>query len=247
MTTTAPILLITGASRGIGAATARLAAKRGFDVAVNYLQDRNSADAVVAAVEAAGRRAIAVQADMGQESDIERMFATVDKELGRLTHFVYNTGIIGPASRVEALPTRDAREILIVNVLGAVIAARCAIARISTKHGGRGGAMVLLSSAMATLGGAGDYVMYSTSKGAIDTLTLGLARELAAEGIRVNAVAPGPIATDIHPPGRLERIISAVPLARAGTADEIAEAVVFLLSDASSYTNGAILRIAGGR
>jgi NAD(P)-dependent dehydrogenase (short-subunit alcohol dehydrogenase family) len=184
---------------------------------------------------------------MGQEADIERMFATVDDKLGRLTHFVYNTGIIGPASRVEALPTRDAREILMVNVLGAVIAARAAIPRISTRHGGRGGAMVLLSSAMATLGGAGDYVMYSTSKGAIDTLTIGLARELATEGIRVNAVAPGPIATDIHPPGRLDRIAPAVPLGRAGTAEEIAEAVVFLLSDASSYTNGAILRVAGGR
>jgi NAD(P)-dependent dehydrogenase (short-subunit alcohol dehydrogenase family) len=247
MTTPAPILLITGASRGIGAATARLAARHGYDVAVNYLQDRTSADAVVADVAAAGRRAIAVQADMGQEADIERMFATVDDKLGRLTHFVYNTGIIGPASRVEALPTKDAREILMVNVLGAVIAARAAIPRLSTKHGGRGGAMVLLSSAMATLGGAGDYVMYSTSKGAIDTLTLGLARELATEGIRVNAVAPGPIATDIHPPGRLDRIAPAVPLGRAGTAEEIAEAVVFLLSDASSYTNGAILRIAGGR
>jgi NAD(P)-dependent dehydrogenase (short-subunit alcohol dehydrogenase family) len=134
-----------------------------------------------------------------------------------------------------------------VNVLGAVIAARAAIPRLSTRHGGRGGAMVLLSSAMATLGGAGDYVMYSVSKGAIDTLTIGLARELAAEGIRVNAVAPGPIDTEIHPPGRLERIAPAVPLGRAGTAEEVAEAVVFLLSDASSYTNGAILRVAGGR
>jgi NAD(P)-dependent dehydrogenase (short-subunit alcohol dehydrogenase family) len=241
------MLLITGASRGIGASTARLAAKRGFDVAVNYLQDRASADAVVADIEAAGRRGLAVQADMAQEADIERMFATVDQKLGRLTHLVYNTGIIGRASRIEALPSEDAREILTVNVLGAVIAARAAIRRISTKHGGRGGAMVLLSSAMATLGGAGDYVMYSTSKGAIDTLTLGLARELAGEGIRVNAVAPGPIATDIHPPGRLERITPAVPLGRAGTAEEIAEAVVFLLSEASSYTNGAILRVAGGR
>jgi NAD(P)-dependent dehydrogenase (short-subunit alcohol dehydrogenase family) len=247
MTTSSPVLLITGASRGIGAATARLAAQRGFDVAVNYLKDRASADAVVADIAAAGRRAVAVQADMGREADIERMFSTVDEKLGRLTHLVYNTGIIGPASRIESLATEDAREILMVNVLGAVIAARAAIPRISTRHGGRGGAMVLLSSAMATLGGAGDYVMYSTSKGAIDTLTLGLARELAAEGIRVNAVAPGPIATDIHPPGRLARITPAVPLARAGTVAEIAEAVVFLLSEASSYTNGAILRVAGGR
>jgi len=247
MTDSSPILLITGASRGIGAATARLAARQGYDVAVNYLQDRASADAVVADIEAAGRRGVAVQADMGQEADIERMFATVDDRLGRLTHFVYNTGIIGPASRVDSLATKDAREILMVNVLGAVVSARAAIRRISTKHGGEGGTMVLLSSAMATLGGAGDYVMYSVSKGAIDTLTIGLARELAAEGIRVNAVAPGPIATDIHPPGRLDRIAPAVPLGRAGTVDEIAESVMFLLSEASSYTNGIVLRVAGGR
>jgi NAD(P)-dependent dehydrogenase (short-subunit alcohol dehydrogenase family) len=247
MTTSAPILLITGASRGIGASTARRAARQGYDVAVNYLQDRKAAEAVVADVEAAGRRAVAVQADMGQEADIERMFATVDDKLGRLTHLVYNTGILGPPSRVDSLATKDAREILMVNVLGAVISACAAIRRISTRHGGRGGAMVLLSSAMATLGGAGDYVMYSVSKGAIDTLTIGLARELAAEGIRVNAVAPGPIATDIHPPGRLERITPAVPLGRAGTVEEVAESVMFLLSEASSYTNGIVLRVAGGR
>jgi NAD(P)-dependent dehydrogenase (short-subunit alcohol dehydrogenase family) len=247
MTDAAPILLITGASRGIGATTARLAARRGFDVAVNYLKDRASADAVVADVKAAGRRAVAVQADMGQEADIARMFATVDDKLGRLTHMVYNTGITGPASRIEALASKDAQEILTVNVLGAVIAARAAIPRISTRHGGRGGAMVFLSSAMATLGGAGEFVMYATSKGAIESLTIGLARELAGEGIRVNAVAPGPIATDIHPPGRLERIIPAVPLARAGTAAEVAEAVVFLLSESSTYTTGAVLRVAGGR
>jgi NAD(P)-dependent dehydrogenase (short-subunit alcohol dehydrogenase family) len=247
MTASAPIVLITGASRGIGAATARLAAKRGFDVAVNFLKDRKSADAVVADIAAVGRRAIAVQADMGQEADIARMFATVDEELGRLTHLVYNTGITGPMSRIEALSTRQAQEVLTVNVLGAFLCARGAIPRISTRQGGRGGAMVFLSSAMATLGGAGEYVMYSTSKGATESLTIGLARELAAEGIRVNAVAPGPIKTDIHPPGRLERIIQTVPLGRAGTMEEVAEAVVFLLSEASSYTTGAILRVAGGR
>jgi NAD(P)-dependent dehydrogenase (short-subunit alcohol dehydrogenase family) len=245
--TASPVLLITGASRGIGAETARLAARRGFDVAVNYLKDRKSADAVVADVTTAGRRAVAVQADMGQEADIARMFETVDRELGRLTHLVYNTGITGPMSRIEGLAAKDAQEVLAVNVIGAFLCARAAIPRISTKKGGHGGAMVFLSSAMATLGGAGEYVMYSTSKGAIDTLTIGLARELAGEGIRVNAVAPGPIATDIHPPGRLERIIQAVPIGRAGTMTEVAEAVVFLLSDASSYTTGAVLRVAGGR
>ena len=244
---TAPIVLITGAGRGIGAATARLAAKRGFDVAVNYLKDRASADAVVADIKAAGRRAIAVQADMALEADIVRMFATVDKELGRITHLVYNTGITGPMSRIEGLATKDAQEILTVNVLGAFLCGQAAIKRLSTKHGGQGGAMVFLSSAMATIGGAGEYVMYSTSKGAIESLSIGLARELAAEGIRVNVVAPGPIATDIHPPGRLERITKAVPMARAGTPEEIAQAVMFLLSEQSAFTTGAVLRVAGGR
>jgi NAD(P)-dependent dehydrogenase (short-subunit alcohol dehydrogenase family) len=244
---TASIVLITGASRGIGAATARLAARRGFEVAISYLKDRAAAEAVVAEVAAAGRRAVAVQADMGLEDDVVRMFATVDAQLGRITHLVCNTGITGPASRIETLTTKDAEEILTVNVLGAFWCARAAIPRISTRQGGRGGAMVFLSSAMATLGGAGEYVMYSASKGATESLTIGLARELAPEGIRVNAVAPGPIDTDIHPPGRLARIIQTVPLARAGTMDEVAEAVVFLLSEASSYTTGAVLRVAGGR
>jgi NAD(P)-dependent dehydrogenase (short-subunit alcohol dehydrogenase family) len=244
---TTPILLVTGAGRGIGAATARLAAARGFDVAVNYLKDSKSADAVVATVQSAGRRAIAVQANMSSEADILRLFEVVDDKLGRLTHLVYNTGITGPISRVESIDTQALREILDINVLGAFLCAKAAIARMSTRHGGPGGAMVLLSSAMATLGGAGEYVGYSASKGAIESMTIGLARELAGDGIRVNAVAPGPIATDIHPPGRLERITQAVPLARPGTVEEVAESVVFLLSPASSYTTGAILRVAGGR
>jgi NAD(P)-dependent dehydrogenase (short-subunit alcohol dehydrogenase family) len=244
---TTPILLVTGAGRGIGAATARLAAARGFDVAVNYLKDSKSADAVVATVQSTGRRAIAVQANMSSEADILRLFEVVDDKLGALTHLVYNTGITGPISRVESIDTKALREILDINVLGAFLCAKAAIARISTRHGGPGGAMVLLSSAMATLGGAGEYVGYSASKGAIESMTIGLARELADDGIRVNAVAPGPIATDIHPPGRLERITQAVPLARPGTVEEVAESVVFLLSEASSYTTGAILRVAGGR
>jgi NAD(P)-dependent dehydrogenase (short-subunit alcohol dehydrogenase family) len=244
---TTPILLVTGAGRGIGAATARLAAARGFDVAVNYLKDSKSADAVVATVQSTGRRAIAVHANMSSEADILRMFEVVDDKLGALTHLVYNTGITGPISRVESIDTKALREILDINVVGAFLCAKAAIARMSTRHGGPGGAMVLLSSAMATLGGAGEYVGYSASKGAIESMTIGLARELAGDGIRVNAVAPGPIATDIHPPGRLERITQAVPLARPGTVEEVAESVVFLLSEASSYTTGAILRVAGGR
>jgi NAD(P)-dependent dehydrogenase (short-subunit alcohol dehydrogenase family) len=247
MTTAAKIVLITGSSRGIGAAIARLAAANGFDVAVNYVRDKAAADAVVAEVEAAGRRAIALQADMGEERDIERLFAAADIKLGRLTHLVCNTGITGPMARIEALAPQAAREVLDVNVMGSFLCARAAIPRLSTKHGGSGGAMVFLSSAMATLGGAGEYVMYAASKGAIESLSIGLARELAGEGIRVNVVAPGPIATGIHPPGRLERITQAVPMGRAGTMAEIAEAVMFLLSERSTFTTGAVLRVAGGR
>jgi len=246
--TAAPkILLITGASRGIGAATARLAAAEGYDVAVNYVRDKAAAESVVADITAAGRRAVAVQADVAREDDVARMFATVDARLGRLTHLVCNTGITGPLGRIEDLATAAVREILNVNVFGAFLCAQAAIPRISNRHGGAGGAMVFISSAMATLGGAGEYVMYATSKGAVESLSIGLARELAVEGIRANVVEPGPIATGIHPPGRLERITQAVPLGRAGTMAEVAEAVVFLLSERSSFTTGAVLRVAGGR
>ena len=243
----APVLLITGASRGIGAATAKLAASRGFDVAVNYLRDETAANAVAGVVRQAGRRAIAVQGDMGKEADIARMFEAVDKDLGRLTHLVYNAGITGSGSRVEAADPTMMRNVIDVNVLGALVCARAAIPRISRKQGGRGGAMVLISSGAATLGGAGEYVWYAATKGAIDSMTFGLSKELAEDGIRVNAVAPGPIDTDIHPPGRLERVMPMIPLGRPGTADEVAEAIVFLLSDASSFTTGAILRVGGGR
>jgi NAD(P)-dependent dehydrogenase (short-subunit alcohol dehydrogenase family) len=243
----APVLLITGSSRGIGAAAAKLAATRGFDVAVNYLSDRNAADGVVAAVEAAGRRAVAVQADMGREDDIARLFAEVDDKLGRLTHLVYNTGITGPLSRVEAIDGQALRDVLNVNVVGAFLCVKAAIPRLSTRHGGQGGVIVLISSAMATLGGAGEYVWYAASKAAIECMTVGLARELAPDGIRVNAVAPGPVLTDIHPPGRLERIIPNVPMGRAGTADEIAEAILFMMSDKCAFTDGVVLRVAGAR
>jgi NAD(P)-dependent dehydrogenase (short-subunit alcohol dehydrogenase family) len=245
--TAANIVLITGASRGIGAATARRAAADGFDVAVNYLRDRAAADRVVAEVAAVGRRAIAVQADMAEEHDVARMFDAIDAGLGRLTHLVCNTGITGPMSRIAALEPKAARAVLDVNVLGTFLCARAAIPRLSTRQGGAGGAMVFISTAMATLGGAGEYVMYAASKGALESMSIGLARELAEEGIRVNVVEPGPIATDIHPPGRLERITRTVPMGRAGTMEEVAEAVVFLLSARSSFTTGAVLRVAGGR
>ena len=241
------IVLVTGGSRGIGAATARLAAREGFDVAVNYASDRGAADAVVAEVEAAGRRAVAVKADIAREADVEAMFAAVDEGLGQLTHLVCNTGITGPLSRLEALATGDARAVLDTNVLGTVLCARYAIPRMSIRQGGAGGAMVFVSSAAATLGGAHEYVIYAASKGAVESLSIGLSRELADDGIRCNVVSPGPIATGIHPPGRLERVTKAVPLARPGTPEEVAHAVVFLLSEQSSYTTGAVLRVAGGR
>jgi NAD(P)-dependent dehydrogenase (short-subunit alcohol dehydrogenase family) len=247
MTSASKIVLVTGASRGIGAATARLAAAQGYDVAVSYARDKTGAGAVVADVEAAGRRAVAVQGDAAIEGDVERMFAAVDKSLGRLTHLVCNAGITGPMTRVEALPAKDAREIIDTNVFGCFLCARAAIPRMSTRQGGAGGAMVFISSVAATLGGGGEFVMYAASKGAVESLSLGLARELASDGIRSNVVSPGPIATGIHPPGRLERVAQAVPMGRAGAMEEVAQAVIFLLSEKSSFTTGAVLRVAGGR
>ena len=244
---TTPIVLIAGGSRGIGAATARLAAARGFDVAVNYHHAEGAAAEVVAAVEAAGQRAIAVQGDMARDADVARVFATVDRRLGALSHLVYSSGITGAPSRLEAVDTDTLRKVLDLNVLGALLCVRAAVPRLSAARGGAGGAIVLLSSAAATLGSAGEYVWYAASKGAIDTMTLGLSRELAGDRIRVNAVAPGLIATEIHGPGRLERLAPGVPAGRAGTAEEVAEAIVFLLSDAASYITGTVLRVAGGR
>jgi len=246
-----PVMLITGAGRGIGAATARLAAERGFDVAINYQRDAASAATVVEAVKSKGRSALAIQGDMGSEADIARMFETVDEKFGPLTHFVYNCGITGRASRLEDADPVAMRNVIEVNVLGALLAIRHAIRRMSTKHGGQGGAIVLLSSMAAVLGGANEWVWYAASKGAIDSLTVGMSRELAADGIRVNAVAPGLIATDLHAagglPDRLARLAPAMPMARAGTAEEVAEAILFLLSDSASYITGTNLRVSGGR
>jgi NAD(P)-dependent dehydrogenase (short-subunit alcohol dehydrogenase family) len=241
------VLLVTGASRGIGAATARLAAARGYDVAVNYLRDAKAADAVVTAIKNSGRRAIAIQGDMAKEADVARAFAAIDQELGPLTHLVYNSGTTGANSRLEAADVAMMRDVIELNVLGALMCVKAAIPRMSAKHGGQGGAIVLISSAAATLGGSGEYVWYAASKGATDSMTYGLSKELAGDAIRVNAVQPGLIETGIHPPGRLERMAPLVPMGRAGSAEEIAESILFLLSDASSYTTGTVMRVAGGR
>lgn len=245
--TTTPVLLVTGGSRGLGAATARLAAARGFDVAVNYRSDGAAAERVVADIKALGRRAVAIQADVAKENEVETLFKTVDASLGRLTHLVYSSGITGPVSRVDELNDRAIHDVLAINVAGAFYCTRAAIRRMSTKHGGSGGSIVLLSSMASVLGGGGEFVLYAASKGAIDSMTAGLAREVAAEGIRVNAVSPGLIDTDIQPPGRVERVGPSVPIGRAGRAEEVAEGILFLLSDAASYVAGTILRISGGR
>ena len=242
-----PVLLIAGGSRGIGAATARLAGARGYDVAVNYVSNADAAASVAAAVKKSGGKALALQGDMGQEEDIARVFnATVDG-LGAITHFVHSAGIIGPMSRLDEVSTQTLREVLEVDTLGAMLCVRECVRRMSTKHGGKGGAIVLLSSMAATIGGANECVWYAAAKGAIDSLTIGVSREVAKEGIRVNAISPGMIDTDIQPPGRLERLMPMLPMGRAGTADEVAEAVLYLLSDAASYINGANLRVSGGR
>jgi NAD(P)-dependent dehydrogenase (short-subunit alcohol dehydrogenase family) len=242
-----PILLVTGGSRGIGAAICTLAAARGFDVAVNYRQDAKAAASVVDAAKKAGGKAVAIQGDMANEDDVTRVFEAVDKSLGRLTHLVYNSGVAGKISRVEAMETKMLREVFDVNVIGAFLAARAAIPRISTKHGGKGGAIVLISSVAASLGSPNTYVWYAASKGAIDTMTKGLALELAEDNIRVNAVSPGLIETEMNPPERIAQISPMIPMKRTGTVEEIAEAVVFLLSEQASYITSANLRVSGGR
>jgi NAD(P)-dependent dehydrogenase (short-subunit alcohol dehydrogenase family) len=245
------VLLITGASRGIGAATARLAAVRGYDIAVNYASNVEAAEAVVADAERVGARAIAIRADVAQEAEVERLFAETERRLGPLWGLVNNAGIVGPASRLDAADAATIKAVMDLNVVGAFLCARAAVQRLSTNGGGKGGVIVNISSGAATLGSPGDFVWYAASKAAVDTLTIGLAREVAREGIRVNAVAPGLVDTDIHDstgiPDRVAEMSPNIPLGRAGTAEEIAETILFLLSDASSYVTGAVLRVAGGR
>jgi NAD(P)-dependent dehydrogenase (short-subunit alcohol dehydrogenase family) len=245
------ILIVTGGSRGIGAATCRLAGQRGYAVVVNYQRDAAAAAAVVADIKREGGRAVAIQADVAREDEVERLFAQTDAQLGRVTHLVNNAGITGRSHRFDEVTAATLASVFDLNIIGSFLCAREAVRRMSMRHGGSGGVIVNLSSAAASLGSPGEYVWYAASKGAIDTMTIGLAKEVAREGIRVNAVAPGMILTEIHAtsgdPGRIERIVPTVPLGRIATPEEVAEPILFLLSDASSYSTGAILRVAGGR
>jgi len=242
-----PVLLIAGGSRGIGASTARMAAERGYDVAVNYKSNTQAANEVVAAVKKAGGNAVAIQGDMVTEETIVRVFEETTKALGQITHVVHSAGIGGKNSKLEAASAATLREVIDVNLYGGLLCAREAVRRMSTARGGQGGSIVLISSIASVTGGAGEYVFYAAAKGGIDALTNGLAREVAKEGIRVNAVRPGPSRTDIHEPGRLERITPLLPMGRPGEPDEIAESILFLLSDAASYISGAVLNVSGAR
>jgi len=244
-------VIITGASRGIGAATAKLAAARGFSVAVNFATSRAEAAAIAEEIIAAGGRACPIQADVAREEDVIRLFETVERELGPIKALVNNAAITGGFSRVESVSAKTLEQVMAVNVTGAFLCAREAVRRMSTLRGGAGGAIVNISSRAARIGSAGEWVHYAASKGAIDSFTIGLAREVATEGIRVNAVAPGLIDTGLHAangaPDRLSRLTSSIPMQRPGTALEVAEAVLWLLSPAASYTTGAILEVGGGR
>ena len=244
-------LLVTGASRGIGAAVARLAADRGYAVCVNYKSSGEAAARVVRAISDQGGRALALQADVAREGEVERLFETLDAEMPPLTALVNNAGLAGLVSRLEEASAETLSAVMDLNVLGSIWCARAAVRRMARRYGGQGGAIVNISSGAATLGSPGEYVWYAASKGAIDSLTIGLAKENAGEGIRVNAVAPGFVNTEIHAasgmPDRLEKVAPTMPIGRAAEPEEIAEAVLWLLSPAASYTTGTILRVAGGR
>ncbi|MFB7911380.1 SDR family oxidoreductase [Kitasatospora sp. NPDC056076] len=250
-TSTDGVLLVTGAGRGIGAATALLAAHRGYRVCVNYRADEASAAAVVDAVRADGGTAIAVRADVGRSAEVERLFATVDAELGPLTALVNNAGTLERQCRLEDIDEERLNRIWTANITGPFLCAAQAVRRMSTRHGGRGGAIVNVGSAASRIGSPNEYVDYAAAKGAVDSMTRGLALEVAAEGIRVNCVRPGLIHTGIHAlggePGRVDRVAPGLPMRRGGEPEEVAEAILFLLSPAASYTTGAFLEVSGGR
>jgi NAD(P)-dependent dehydrogenase (short-subunit alcohol dehydrogenase family) len=245
------IILITGGSRGIGAATAQLAAVQGYAVCISYLQRGEAAEQVVSAIRNSGGEAIAVQADVAVEADVVRLFKTLDRSFGRLTALVNNAGTLERQMRVEEMDAARLNRVFATNVTGSLLCAREAIRRMSTGHGGNGGAIVNVSSAASRLGSPNEYVDYAASKGAVDTMTIGLAKEVAAEGIRVNAVRPGVIYTEIHAgggePGRVDRVKDSVPMKRGGDALEVANAILWLLSDQASYTTGAFIDVTGGR
>jgi NAD(P)-dependent dehydrogenase (short-subunit alcohol dehydrogenase family) len=246
-----PVVLITGGSRGIGAATALAAARAGYAVALSFQTDGQAAQSVVRAIEVLGGRAMALQADVAQEDSVLAMFTAVDAAWGRLDALVNNAGVVDVASRVDAMSVARLRRMFDTNVLGSFVCAREAVLRMSTRHGGRGGSIVNVSSAASRLGSPGQYVDYAASKGAIDTFTVGLSKEVAAEGIRVNAVRPGIIDTEIHAsggePDRARLLGAQVPMQRPGSADEVAQAIVWLLGPHSSYTTGTLLDVSGGR
>ena len=245
------VALITGSGRGIGAATAKLAARRGYAVCVNYLKNEARADEVVAEIRAGGGKAIMVQADTANEDEVVRMFERVDLELGPVTALVNNAGITGRAGRLDSFDAAAIRRVFEVNVTGAILCSQQAVKRMSTKNGGKGGAIVNVSSLAATLGGANQWIPYAAAKGAINSFTLGLAREVAAEGIRVNAISPGLIETEIHAEAgvgdRLQKVIPMVPMQRIGTAEECAEAILWLMSNEAAYMIGTTLTLSGGR
>ena len=244
------VMIITGGGRGIGAETAKLAAKRGYAVCVNYLKDAKAAESLLKEL-SLGKKAIAVAGDVSREEDVLKIFAETDKALGRVTALVNNAGIVDRSQRVEQITAARLARMFAVNVTGSFLCAREAVKRMSTRHGGSGGAIVNLSSAAARIGSPGQYVDYAAAKGAIDVFTMGLAKEVATEGIRVNAVRPGVIRTDIHEvsgdPSRVERIGKTAPLGRPGEPEEVARAILWLASDESSYTTGAIVDVTGGR
>ena len=245
------VIVITGGSRGIGAATAQIAAQRGYAVCVNYLRNRRAADTVVSAIERVGGHAIAVAADVASESDVVRLFAVVDSALGSVTALVNNAGILERQMRLEDMDADRLNRIFTTNITGCFLCAREAVRRMSTKHGGPGGSIVNVSSAASRLGSPGEYVDYAASKAAIDTMTVGLAKEVATEGIRVNAVRPGYIYTDIHAsggePNRVDRVKESVPMKRGGQAVEVASAILWLLSEEASFVTGSFIDVAGGK